>query len=374
MTIIGPGYWEDRKVSEELGLTPASASPIATQETERPVWLLMKRGLYERPDHRGYTGLRADAGRFTAEECRKIEAVSGGEVSRIHQDDAPPLAPRADRGTFAEVLAQRLDEANAALSASEKRNEELVRDFAEGVEIGRRTSQALADTEVELATSEALVTSLKAEVEELKADRDVATKPLKDTVNRILDEHSAWIAQPNPEVASRIAFAAAVAVSLQFETRPDPELYVPGEFQCAKCGFTLSQFRMRADDGAIGSRDHPGERCPNDGAPLWRVTWKQRAVDHYERASEEIQSRTAAEARLASLTGLVGDMREKAAKVKRWLRDYIEADLDEIAADGGVTVGMIFQKDAESPAAYMDDILRALELPAPAVSTTGEEA
>lgn len=83
----------------------------------KPAWLLMKRGLYERPDHRGYTGLRIDAGRFTLEEAVRMVAVSNGEVSHIHEDSAYPLAPRADRGTFAEVLAQRLDEATAAKDA-----------------------------------------------------------------------------------------------------------------------------------------------------------------------------------------------------------------------------------------------------------------
>ena len=46
-------------------------------------------------------------------------------------------------------------------------------------------------------------------------DEAPAAEPLVVTVTRILDEHSAWIAQPNPEVASRIAFAAAVAMQAQ---------------------------------------------------------------------------------------------------------------------------------------------------------------
>ena len=69
------------------------------------------------------------------------------------------------------------------------------------------------------------------------------------------------------------------------DTITSNELYVPGEFCCAKCGFTLSQFTLNANTGAIGDRDQPGEKCPNDGSPLWRVTWKQRAQDHFDRCT-----------------------------------------------------------------------------------------
>ena len=69
------------------------------------------------------------------------------------------------------------------------------------------------------------------------------------------------------------------------DTITSNELYVPGEFCCAKCGFTLSQFTLNANTGAIGDRDQPGEKCPNDGSPLWRVTWTQRAQDHFDRCT-----------------------------------------------------------------------------------------
>lgn len=47
---------------------------------------------------------------------------------------------------------------------------------------------------------------------------------------------------------------------------------IPGLFQCKKCGFVLQQFRLSAVDGSLGQRDAPGEKCPNDGSPLWRMT------------------------------------------------------------------------------------------------------
>jgi hypothetical protein len=48
--------------------------------------------------------------------------------------------------------------------------------------------------------------------------------------------------------------------------------FIPGLFQCKTCGFVLQQFTMSAVDGSVGERDAPGEKCPNDGSPLWRMT------------------------------------------------------------------------------------------------------
>lgn len=84
----------------------------------------------------------------------------------------------------------------------------------------------------------------------------------------------------------------------------DADLYVPGEFCCAKCGFALSQFALSASTGAISDRDDPGEKCPNDGSPLWRVTWKQRAQEHYERAIAEMKRADEAEQKLAALSAI----------------------------------------------------------------------
>jgi hypothetical protein len=55
----------------------------------------------------------------------------------------------------------------------------------------------------------------------------------------------------------------------------DFSAYVPGVWRCAKCGFILSQMVLIVSDCAVGVRDNPGEHCPNDGSPLWRVTQEQ---------------------------------------------------------------------------------------------------
>ena len=55
----------------------------------------------------------------------------------------------------------------------------------------------------------------------------------------------------------------------------DPNIHVPGAWRCAKCGFGLIQSNLNATDGTVTARDKPGDTCPNDGAPLWRVTWRE---------------------------------------------------------------------------------------------------
>jgi predicted transcriptional regulator len=46
-------------------------------------------------------------------------------------------------------------------------------------------------------------------------------------------------------------------------------------------------------------------------------------------------------------------LRAELAKLERFLNDLAKADLDEMAADGGITVGMVFQKLAEDHAAQI---------------------
>lgn len=53
-----------------------------------PRFLLMKRGLYYRPDNNGYTGLKSEAGRY-----RENEAYPDGGVTAIHENDAEEFAP-----------------------------------------------------------------------------------------------------------------------------------------------------------------------------------------------------------------------------------------------------------------------------------------
>ena len=62
--------------------------------------------------------------------------------------------------------------------------------------------------------------------------------------------------------------------SLQSEL--ERQRYVPGEWQCRVCGFHLHTLAMRASDGAVGVYDKPvTEPCPNDGAEMYPLSWKE---------------------------------------------------------------------------------------------------
>jgi len=53
------------------------------------LWLLVKRGLYYRPNDCGYTGIRDHAGRYTADEAR---ARAGSEIKMVRLADAPEFS------------------------------------------------------------------------------------------------------------------------------------------------------------------------------------------------------------------------------------------------------------------------------------------
>lgn len=77
-----------------------------------------------------------------------------------------------------------------------------------------------------------------------------------------------------------------------------PDVYVPGQFRCPKCGFVLIQSNLNSCDGTVTARDAPGDKCPNDGAPLWRVTWRDRCME-----SEERLARLLADPRIQAIEG-----------------------------------------------------------------------
>lgn len=65
------------------------------------------------------------------------------------------------------------------------------------------------------------------------------------------------------------------------------DVYVPGAWKCLTCGFALSQATIFMGSGEIGcSRDQvmkmTGELCPNDGEPMARVTWRDRAIENQQ--------------------------------------------------------------------------------------------
>lgn len=86
-------------------------------ETEE-LWLVMKRGLYYRPNDRGYTGLKEHAGRYTYEEAKKRECSISG-VSIIREPEAPDISPNCYEDYARQYLEKKLTEANAEIDRLE---------------------------------------------------------------------------------------------------------------------------------------------------------------------------------------------------------------------------------------------------------------
>jgi hypothetical protein len=66
-------------------------------------FLLMKRGLYYRPDNCGYTGIKDHAGRYLAEDARPDSGVTA-----IHEDEAPDFSPACFDDLAREHLQQQI--------------------------------------------------------------------------------------------------------------------------------------------------------------------------------------------------------------------------------------------------------------------------
>lgn len=79
-------------------------------------YLIMKRGLYERPNHEGYTGIRDHAGRYSLEEAKKMIRLSGGECRWIHEDQAQEFLPAAWHDLVIKYLLDQRDQLRAELA------------------------------------------------------------------------------------------------------------------------------------------------------------------------------------------------------------------------------------------------------------------
>jgi len=65
-----------------------------------------------------------------------------------------------------------------------------------------------------------------------------------------------------------------------------PQLYVPGRGRCAKCGFELNSVILNVIDGSAVAGNTIGEKCPNDGAPLWRVSYEDAYRELFEHSEK----------------------------------------------------------------------------------------
>lgn len=77
------------------------------------------------------------------------------------------------------------------------------------------------------------------------------------------------------------------------------KVYQPGVFKCPKCNFQLVQKTLNAHSGNVTSRDDVGEKCPNDGSPMWRVSYQEDNAEAWKWGEAQFDRVQAAEAQLA---------------------------------------------------------------------------
>lgn len=131
----------------------------------------------------------------------------------------------------------------------------------------------------------------------------------------------------------------------------DDLIFVPGIWRCAKCKFTLVQSNLNAADGSVTARDKPGDKCPNDGSPLWRVSYRDWALEN-EKAWEELLNRK--DAAIAVLSTRPPEVEALVEAVERFICDYDDDD----RADAGC-------------GALMELHIRALRLALSRIKETG---
>ncbi len=89
-------------------MTHPNTDQGVTAEVTDDRYLLVKRGLYYRPDNRGYTGIKEYAGRYPASDASPDDGVTA-----IHEDEAPEYS----QACYHDLMAQHAVGKAAALEA-----------------------------------------------------------------------------------------------------------------------------------------------------------------------------------------------------------------------------------------------------------------
>lgn len=91
---------------------PPSLKPEALASLVERKFLLIKRGLYYRPDSMGYTGIKEYAGRYL-----ESDASPESGVKAVHEDDAADYSPACFEDLKIDHLKGKIAEAATALEA-----------------------------------------------------------------------------------------------------------------------------------------------------------------------------------------------------------------------------------------------------------------
>jgi hypothetical protein len=114
---FGPG--PDVRCIECKTVSRAPTLPNADElEVVAGKWLLMKRGLYWRPNSQGYTGLKSEAGRYTDEEVAIYRRQDEREVFILDAETADEIAPKCWPDVAQRHLAGLLSSAQAQIASA----------------------------------------------------------------------------------------------------------------------------------------------------------------------------------------------------------------------------------------------------------------
>ncbi|KAA0117832.1 hypothetical protein CIW48_26870 [Methylobacterium sp. P1-11] len=100
--------------------TPA-ADPGRTAETNEPaIYVLIKRGLYWRPEAQGYTGVLAEAGRYAEAQAKPYREEPRLGTKVMLASEAPEFAPACWEETKIAVLKNEIAQLRSRLQEAEK--------------------------------------------------------------------------------------------------------------------------------------------------------------------------------------------------------------------------------------------------------------
>lgn len=115
-------------------------------------YLLMKRGVYYRPDWCGYTGIKDHAGLYSEYEARShADPVSG--VTMIREADAPEFSPKCYDDVARSHLLKQRDEAASRIATLEAQLAERTDEVARWAEAHSIAHDQATDNGSRLATA-----------------------------------------------------------------------------------------------------------------------------------------------------------------------------------------------------------------------------
>lgn len=97
-------------------------------------YLIIKRGLYYRPNSQGYTGLRDEAGRYTLDYCQKLCDGNRDGLTYIHENKAEEFMPDAYHDSVIKHLIKQRDDARESVRKFICQNIDEMKDFSCGCE------------------------------------------------------------------------------------------------------------------------------------------------------------------------------------------------------------------------------------------------